>query len=57
MKCKKTEYGIELIPESQFEKDCLRHLYTRQPVTAKFEDEWDCKGNLILEGKPHPWDE
>ncbi len=56
MKCKKTEYGIELIPETDFEIDCLKHLHSKKTIKIHFEDTWDCKGNLILEATPHPWD-
>lgn len=55
MKIKKTEYGVELIPESSFEVECLKHLRNQTSIFMKFEDEWDQKGNLKIEGKPHPW--
>lgn len=57
MKCKKTEHGIELIPENDFDAECLRHLERQTNVSIKFEDTWNKSGNLHLEGKGHPWDE
>lgn len=56
MKCKKTEYGIELIPETDFERDCLRHVQEQVNVTLQFEDAWNRTGNLKIEGQPHHWD-
>lgn len=56
MKCKKTQYGIELIPENNFEIECLKHLFDHKPVSVVFEDNWNNTGNLIVQGKPHPWD-
>jgi hypothetical protein len=56
MKCKKTEYGVELIPETDHERECLKHLERQSSVTITFEDTWNKTGNLQIEGKPHPWD-
>lgn len=56
MKIKKTEHGIELIPETPFEKECLVHLARQNSITVKFEDQWDQTGPVKIEGQPHPWD-
>ena len=57
MKCKKTEYGIELVSETDYERECLKHLERQRSVTIKFEDLWNKSGNLQIAGKPDPWDE
>lgn len=51
----KTQYGIELIPENEFEKDCIKHIASKS-LEAKFEDQWNQCGNLKLEFKPHARD-
>lgn len=56
MKCKMTECGVELIPENDYEIECLKHLERQNSVSISFQDNWDKTGNLKLEGKPHPWD-
>jgi len=56
MKCKKTQYGIELIPENDFEVECLKHLFNHKPISASFTDNWNNSGNLIIQWQPHPWD-
>lgn len=56
MKCKKTEHGVELIPESDYEKECLLHIKHQDNVKIEFEDTWNNTGNLIIQGEPHPWD-
>lgn len=55
MKVKKTEHGIELEPENELEKECLRHIAGKS-LTAKFEDAWNRTGDLKIEFQPHPWD-
>lgn len=58
MKCKKTEFGIELVAESDYEQECLKHLDSKKgSLTINFEDSWNKSGTLKIEGKPHPWDE
>lgn len=54
MKVIKLENGIQLKPENDFEKECLKHIHGKT-LSVKFEDEWDRKGDLKLEFKPHPW--
>lgn len=56
MKVKRTEHGVELTAESDFESECLRHLRRQGTVTIKFEDDWNSKGCLRIEGQSHPWD-
>lgn len=55
MKIKKLEYGIELIPESKYEEECLSHISGKQ-VKVQFVDSWEQKGPLKIEFEPHPWD-
>ena len=55
MKVIMTQLGIELVPETEFEKTCLEHVAKQSMVTLKFRDEWNSKGNLIIEGKPDEW--
>lgn len=56
MKVKKTEYGIELEPETSYERECLDHIAGKK-LTAVHEDAWARKGLVKIEFKPHPWDE
>ena len=56
MKIKKTEYGVELVPENDHEKECLKHIMGKGPLSAKHEDVWDQKGPVKIQFKPHPWD-
>lgn len=56
MKVKKTEFGVELIAESDYESECLRHLRHQGTITIEFEDQWEQKGCLRIEGQPHPFD-
>ena len=51
MKVIKHENGVDLIPETDFEKECIKHISNKQ-LTAEFEDNWDQKGNLQLRFKP-----
>lgn len=55
MKVIKTEHGIDLIPETDFEKECIRHI-AGKILTAKFEDDWNNSGNLEIRFQPHKWD-
>lgn len=55
MKAKKTEHGIELIPENAFEEDCLKHIVNKTLI-AKYQDQWESKGTVIVAFQPHPWD-
>lgn len=56
MKVKKTEHGIELEPENRYEEECLNHI-AGKALTAKHQDQWERKGPVTIEFKPHPWDE
>jgi hypothetical protein len=55
MKVIKTENGVTLEAETPFEAECLKHI-ANKPLTAKFEDEWNLTGNLVLSFPNHPWD-
>ena len=55
MKIVKTQYGVELIPESSYEQDALETLAGKS-ITAKFTDSWNQTGNLVIQYEPHPWD-
>ena len=55
MKVEKTKHGIKLIPESDWDRECLGHIDSKK-VTCHFEDQWDKKGNFLIEFEPHPWD-
>ncbi len=51
----KHETGIELVPENEFERECLNHI-ANKPVAAQWTDSWERKGNLKLEFPKHEWD-
>lgn len=50
----KTQYGIELIPENEFERDCLRHIANKS-INAKWTDNWNQKDNLKIEFPADSW--
>lgn len=52
MKVIKRENGIELVPETDFEKECLSHIYSKGISKIEWTDSWERKGNLKLEGRP-----
>lgn len=56
MKIKMTELGLELEPETSFEKECLKHLANQNSISVSFKDKWDQTGAMTIEGKPDPWD-
>lgn len=49
MKVKKREDGIDLVPESNFERDCLKDLKGRSIKKIYFEDKWESSGNLLVD--------
>lgn len=55
MKLEKTENTVKLIAETPFEEECLHWIANKQ-LTAKFEDNWNNKGALVLEFEKHSWD-
>jgi hypothetical protein len=54
MKVIRSEHGIELIPETEFEKECLR-LIANRAVTPVWTDSWNRSGNLKIEAKEPDW--
>ena len=55
MKVIKKEDGIDLVPETEFEKECIKHI-AGKTITAKFEDSWNRTGNLEIKFEAHKWD-
>ena len=55
MKIKMTELGIEITPETDYEKSCLNHLVKQHNVKFRWSDEWNGNGNLIIEGEVDNW--
>lgn len=55
MQLKKLANGVEFIPETEFEKECIQ-LLAGKALSAKFEDAWDQKGPLQITYEKHPWD-
>ena len=51
----KRENGISLVPETEFEKECLRHIYGKA-LKTQWEDNWNQTGGLEITFEPHPWD-
>jgi hypothetical protein len=54
MKVIKHENGIELVPETDFEIECLRHIANRS-IHAEWTDKWDSSGNLKVEFPKDSW--
>lgn len=48
------ENGIELVPETEFEKQCLKKI-AHETVSMKWTDEWNQSGNLKIEAKDNDW--
>lgn len=55
MKVIKKEDGIDLVPETEFERECVKHIAGKS-ITAKFEDSWNRTGNLEIKFEIHTWD-
>jgi hypothetical protein len=53
MKCEKLENGIRLIAENQ--EECLQAIAGRH-LTARFTNEWNQTGPLVVTYPKHPWD-
>lgn len=49
MKIEKREDGINLIPESDFELECLRWMKNEIVARMQFENAWERKGKLIID--------
>lgn len=54
MKAIIVENGIDLIPETEFDRDCIAKIMNKTLI-AKFQDDWDNKGNMQLRFEMHPW--
>lgn len=54
MKVIETEDTIELIPESEFEKEKLKRI-ANKTVKTEWSDSWDSKGNLIIRLPCEDW--
>lgn len=48
MKIERTEYSVKLLPESQFERECLKLLKDSSIKSKQFEDAWNGTGPLII---------
>jgi hypothetical protein len=49
MKIEQRENGINLIPESKFEREILERLRKEAISRMQWEDAWECKGKLIID--------
>lgn len=56
MKIKRDENSIELVPETDFEKECLMCLQKHPIKSVQWEDSWERKGNLIFTLKTDLWE-
>lgn len=56
MRIERQENSIRLVPESDWERDCLRSLKNRGIEKMEFEDYWNQVGYLQLDFTVHPWD-
>jgi hypothetical protein len=55
MKVIKHENGIELVPESESERQCLKHIDGKK-LTVTWTDAWERMGNLKIEfPSPDDW--
>lgn len=54
MKVEKHEDGIELIPENEFERDCLKHIIGKR-ITAQWVNSWEPQSNLKIEFPKDEW--
>jgi hypothetical protein len=54
MKVIRHEDGITLVPESDYERECLKVIYGKALKTV-YEDSWNRTGNLKLEFNADPW--
>jgi hypothetical protein len=48
MKIERTEHSIKLLPESEFEKECLNILRNSSIKSKEFSDAWNGTGPLII---------
>jgi hypothetical protein len=55
MKIVKEENGLRLSPDNEWERECLEKI-ANKTLTAKWEDGWDQRGDLVLRYEAHPWD-
>lgn len=55
MRIKIVQDGIELTPETEFEKEALDSIAGRT-LKAEYEDPWEGKGALKITHPKHPWD-
>lgn len=56
MKITKTENGITLKPESDFERECLQHIADHKTVALEWSDSWNRTGDLHATFKPDSYD-
>ena len=55
MKIIKHENKIELVPESEFDKECLKFISSYGPIYAEWTDKREETGNLILQNLYDDW--
>ncbi len=48
MRLERAENSIGLVPETQFEIDCLKELRTREIISKEFDDAWNQRGALYI---------
>jgi len=49
MRIEKREYGVTLVPESDFEREILKELRRHQIKKMEFEDTWESKGKFLID--------
>ena len=54
MRLKKLEDGVEFVPETEFETECLRKLGQYRHLTAMYADTWDEKFPLVVTKRVEP---
>jgi hypothetical protein len=57
MRIEAGEHEVRLRPETDFERVQLERLRQHGIESVKWTDDWDRKGDLVIELKRHPWDE
>jgi hypothetical protein len=50
----KHENGLELIPDNEFERDCLKHIVGKR-LTAEWISSWETTPNVKIEFPKDEW--
>ena len=55
MKVIKHENGVEFVPESDFERECLNHISKGCNVQLTWTNNWNNNGNLMITFNKDDW--